>query len=254
MNKKHIGLVLIILLSLTTITLALNLAPISQNTAYHNFSDSNEYFNIPNLLNVISNLPFLVIGFLGLYKLIYDNTLVIINENKAAYFALFAGTTLVFFGSSFYHLQPNNTTLAWDRLPMTIAFMSLFSIVISEYISIKVGKLLLLPFLFLGLYSVYYWHSTELSGLGDLRAYALVQFFPMLAIPIILTTYKADHNDTAAYWYVLIMYIVAKVLEYFDQGIHHVIIFISGHSLKHIAAAIGVYILIRSYQNRVFNS
>ncbi len=250
-KREKVGLALVTVSAALVFIVLLSRAPIPQNPAYHNFSDRKDLFYIPNIWNVLSNLPFLIVGLLGIYKLNYSNTLTIITDNKQAYFALFFGTALVSFGSSYYHLWPNNQTLVWDRLPMTIAFMGLFSIVISEFMSVRIGKLLLNPLLALGLCSVFYWHITEANGQGDLRYYAIVQFFPILAIPIILITFKSSFNRTSAYWWLLAAYIAAKLFEHFDAQAHSLLVVISGHSIKHIAAAISVYILLRAFENRV---
>ncbi len=250
MKSENVGVLLIALSAAIVLFALLSRAPIPQDLAYHDFSDSADWLKIPNILNVLSNLPFLIVGILGLYKLSQLNSLNIVKDNKFSYVALFIGTTLVAFGSGYYHLWPNNQTLVWDRLPMTIAFMSLFSIVISEFISINLGKKLLVPLLILGLLSVLYWHITEANGHGDLRFYAIVQFFPLLAIPIILMTFKSSFSHVSAYWWLLLAYIAAKLFEHFDAEIHNLLVIVSGHSIKHIAAAIGMYILIRSYSNR----
>lgn len=251
MQKEKIGLLLVTGSAIAVLLALLTRAPIPQDLAYHDFSDSVGMFNIPNILNVLSNLPFILVGLLGLHRLTRVNSLNIVNENKLAYVALFFGTTLVAFGSGYYHLWPDNQTLVWDRLPMTIAFMGLFSVVISEYISIKLGKILLVPLLALGLWSVFYWHFTEANDQGDLRFYAIVQFFPMLAIPIILLTFKSSFSQASGYWWLLVAYIAAKVFEHFDTVIHDLLVVVSGHSIKHVAAAIGVYILLRSYESRI---
>jgi hypothetical protein len=163
---------------------------------------------------------------------------------------LFFGTFLVGFGSGYYHLDPNNQTLVWDRLPITVAFMALFSIIISEFISVRSGKTLLLPLILAGILSVAYWQFSEIRGEGDLRFYALVQFYPMLAIPIILICYRSRCTYVYAYWCLLLAYIIAKLFEHFDAEVYNVSGFISGHSLKHLAAALGMYVLLVSYQKR----
>ena len=121
-NKEKFGLALVAISAVIVWIVLLGRAPIPQDLAYHNFSDAKDLFYIPNIWNVLSNLPFLIVGILGIYKLNYSHTLNIITDNKQAYFALFFGTALVSFGSGYYHLWPNNQTLVWDRLPMTIAF------------------------------------------------------------------------------------------------------------------------------------
>ncbi len=224
--------------------------PISQDKSYHNFADTRTLFHTTNFWNVISNLPFFLVGSYALYKMFVVKSLVIINDIKRSYIFLFVGVFLVAFGSGYYHLNPLNETLVWDRLPMTIAFMALFSIVLSEFISIKTGKQFLFPLLFLGLSSVFYWFFGEINGHGDLRFYALVQFLPILIIPMILIFFPSVFSQIKGYWILLICYIIAKLLEHFDVEIFTFLKVISGHSLKHIVAAIGMFVLIRSYEKR----
>ena len=239
MKKHKIGYYSIIILALLAILGMFFLSPIIQNEDYHNFSDTHTILNIPNFWNVVSNIPFLIVGILGLLKL---NS---ITTHKIQYFIFFLGVSLVSIGSSYYHLKPTSNTLVWDRLPMTIAFMALFSIIISEFIHREIGQKVLIPALIIGGVSVLYWVVFK-----DLRFYALAQFYPLLAIPIILIFYKSKYNLTAGYWLLLLAYVIAKILEQFDAEIHHFLTIISGHSLKHIAAAIGIFILLNTYLKR----
>ncbi|MEE8388841.1 MAG: ceramidase domain-containing protein, partial [Acidiferrobacterales bacterium] len=214
------------------------------------FSDSRKIFSILNFWNVVSNLPFLIVGVIGLYRIIVTGTLNVIGDIKISYILLFLGVSLVAFGSGYYHLWPDNQTLVWDRLPMTIAFMALFSIVISEFISARAGKALLLPFILAGASSVIYWHFSEFRGAGDLRYYAFVQFFPIIVIPVILVCFSSRCRGVNAYWLLLTAYIVAKVFEQFDGAVYSWLGIISGHSIKHVVVAFGLYILLVSYERR----
>ena len=222
--------------------------PIAQDSDYHNFADSKEFFGIANFWNVVSNIPFLIVGLMGLAQL---KRLNIIPEMGVAYWLLFFGVALVAFGSGYYHLNPNNQTLVWDRLPMTIAFMSLFAVIIAEFVNQQRGSLLLFPLLIAGIASVLFWLVTESQGVGDLRFYALVQFLPIILIPLILLAYSSEFTKVSAYWWLLFAYIVAKVLEYYDGPIYHLFNQqMSGHAIKHVAAAIGMYVLLRSFRYR----
>ena len=128
---------------------------------------------------------------------------------------------------------------------MTIAFMSLFSIIISEFIDEKKGLKILIPAILVGLFSVIYWQV-----FNDLRIYALVQFYPMIAIPVILILFKSKYNLSIGYWMLLGAYLFAKVFEHFDHEIDHLLNGVSGHPLKHVVAAVGIFFLLNTYVKR----
>lgn len=251
--KEKLGYTLLIFTALLALGAILTQGPIPQDITYHLFVDTREIWSVPNFWNVVTNVPFAIVGLLGLYKLRLPGKLGFLHENSTAYTLLFFGTFLVGFGSGYYHLAPDNQTLVWDRLPMTIAFMALFSIIISEFISVCSGKALLLPLILAGILSVVYWHFSEIMGEGDLRFYALVQFYPMLAIPIMMICFRSHCTHVYAYWWLLLAYIAAKLFEHFDAEVFDVLGVISGHSLKHLAAALGMYVLLVFYQKRNCN-
>ena len=213
---------------------------IPQDAAYHQFADDNPWLGIPNFWNVASNLPFLVIGLLAI-KDLNNGNLAILPEFKISYLTFFIGVALVGPGSAYYHWSPDNATLVWDRLPMTIAFMALFAIVIAEYLSLPVAKRLLWPLVIIGFISVFYWDYTEGKGQGDLRLYGLVQFLPLLLIPLILLFFQPTFSGAGYLWAMLAAYLGAKVTESLDGQIFNLIHLMSGHSIKHLLAALGVY-------------
>jgi len=226
--------------------------PLSQDILYHHFADTRKILFLPNFWNVLSNLPFLFVGTYALMQLFRCKMTCYDVELKSAYVLFFLAVGLVSLGSGYYHLRPNNDTLLWDRLPMAIAFMALFSIIITEFIGQKEGKRLLYPLVVLGIISVLYWAYTESLGEGDLRLYIFVQFFPMLIIPALLLGFRPKFTLHTAYWYLLLSYVLAKVFEHFDEAIYETLGFISGHSLKHIMAALGLWILTKSFLSREF--
>ena len=223
--------------------------PIPQDPAYHNFVDQRMLHGVPNFWNVVSNVPFLIAGLLGILLLAGQQPVAGgLPELRPVYLVFFTGVFLTGFGSGYYHLDPSNETLVWDRLPMTLAFMAFFSMVVGEYLSPGLGRKLLWPLLAVGVLSIVYWHITESEGRGDLRPYALVQFLPMVLIPMILLMFRPRLNGSMFLWAMIAAYGVSKIAEYFDAQIYAAIGVMSGHSIKHIAAAVGtlfIYIALR---------
>ena len=139
------------------------LPPIAQDPSYHQFADQRTLLGIPNFWNVISNLPFVLVGAIGLWQFGRDR----------ASFVLFLGIFLTGFGSAYYHWNPNNDTLFWDRLPMALTFMAILAVAVEERVSAKTGAIKLWPLLALAVFSLLLWRWTD-----DLRLYGWVQFSP----------------------------------------------------------------------------
>lgn len=247
-TKSDIGRWMIIAISMTSLITVFTHGALTQDKAYHQFSDERTLAYIPHFWNVCSNTLFIISGCIGMAKL-YNNRLNIIMSFKVAYICFFAGIIFTGLGSAYYHLNPTNETLVYDRLPMAFTFMVLFSIIISEYISVQRAKKLLLPLVLTGIYSVVYWHLGEQKGSGDLRMYVLVQFLPLLIIPVVLLLYPAKYSKSG-YGTVLILYLIAKGLEHFDSQVFAHIQFVSGHTLKHFVSAMAMFVLIRNYEKR----
>lgn len=248
MNRKGIIATLLVLISVTVAVLIQG--PIAQPIEYHNFADVRLFLSTPNFFNVLSNLPFIIVGLMGLYSLQISRSVKKVEQVNTAYFIFFIGVFLVGFGSGYYHLWPDNQTLVWDRLPMTLAFMALTSIIVAEYGSVNLAKRILYPLLVLGAASVFYWNYTEMNGAGDLRFYILVQFLPLIALPLILLFMTPKFTHSHSYWWLIFYYLLAKIFEHFDSIIFNILPILSGHSLKHLAAAFGILLLLQGYKKR----
>jgi hypothetical protein len=221
-------------------------SPLAQDPAYHLFADQRTLFGIPNFWNVASNLPFLVVGALGMRETArhHDDPL------RRVWHVFFAGIFLTAFGSGYFHLDPDNESLAWDRLTMTIGFMSFVAIVIGEYLSLTWARRLLLPLLLIGAGSVLYWIRTESLGVGDLRPYGAVQFLPMLLIPAVVLV-RRDRSDLGKYiGWMIAFYVAAKLSEHYDRQLYAAGELLSGHSLKHMLAALGAASLLLALYRR----
>lgn len=203
---------------------------ISQDLIYHSFADGRSFGGIRNFFDVMSNLPFLFVGTWGI--------LVCLEKRNSISFlpwlSFFIGIILVGPGSAYYHYTPNNQTLVWDRLPMTIGFMGLFVAMLSEHVYEALDKTLV-PFLLLGFASVFYWAYSD-----DLRFYFWVQFFPLLCIPLILGLFKGKYADKKSFLLLaLSCYLGAKITEWKDLQIFQFLgETVSGHTIKHLLAGL----------------
>lgn len=224
----------------------LSLAPIAQDAAYHAFADTRTIAGIPNFLHIASNLPFLIVGVLGLRFCLRTEA----GPVRNAWTVLFAGVAAVSIGSAWYHWHPSNATLVWDRLPMTVAFMGLFIALLGEYVSRRLAAFLLLPAVALGIASALYWHWTD-----DLRLYVWVQFFPLLIIPALMLLFRSGYSHQWMLLGALAWYVLAKAAELNDLAIYSATReIVSGHTLKHLLAAAGSYSILLMLQKRQFGT
>lgn len=250
--SKNVKSIVLVAVTICCTVMLFTLPPISQDTSYHNFADQRNFFGIANFCNVISNLPFLAFGLMGLYHWLVENKK--LSPNSIANLILFSGVIGIGLGSAYYHFNPSNKTLVWDRIPMTVTFMAFFSIVISRYLNKRWGAILLFPLLILGIASVLSWYNGEIKGAGDLRLYALVQFYPMIAIPIIIFMYSTPKAARVDILVIIVLYVVAKFFEHGDAGIFNVGEIISGHSVKHLFASGSILIMLRMVKREQTNS
>lgn len=239
----NLRLAIIAAISVLLVILTISIPPISQSIEYHDFAGDEPLLGIANFLNVISNLPFLVVGILGILFLKKAKNKNFFNpKEKIFYYCFFGSVSLVCFGSSYYHLDPHNGTLVWDRAPIVMAVASIFSAILYERINKKLGFNLLYPLMLFAAFSAFYWYYTETIGQGDLRLYAFVQIYPLIIVPFIIFLLPGIYDSGKYIIYGLICYGIARVFEIFDVRIHELTAdIIAGHPIKHLFAALGTY-------------
>ena len=229
--------------------------PFPQDLNYHNLADSRQFLGFPNFNDVVSNAGFALIGVLGLVAVagVRRHTLFVKPVDARPYQIFFAGVALVSLGSAWYHWAPSNESLLWDRLPMSVAFMAFASAIVADRIHARAGNTwLLVVLIILGLLSLLYWQYTEQQGRGDLRFYGFVQFYPVIILPVVLWLFPDYRYVPGRYvaW-VFAWYGLSKVLEYFDARVFEMLGYtISGHTLKHLAAAASALVVLRMLLSR----
>src|SRR5215472_14760124 len=230
----HPVLVLVALTAMSLAGLAL-LPKIPQDQAYHQFADQRTLLGIPNFWNVVSNIPFLVVGAAGLARF-RDNSETIV---------LFLGFFLTGIGSAYYHWAPSDGTLFWDRLPMTISFAAIFSLIAQERMGETVRAILLWPMLAIGVASLLIWLWTD-----DLRLYFWDQFFPGVVLMALFALFPVRYTHAYNWLTAAGLYALAKLFEFTDDPIYSLGNLLSGHTLKHLAAAAACFVILRHLERR----
>lgn len=241
---------LLLTVAVVIATIAHLLPPIPQPLAYHNFADQRRWLGIPNFGDVVSNLPFALVGIAGLIFLFGAGAREFSDPRERwPYVVMFASLILTAFGSAYYHLAPGNARLVWDRIPIMMVFMALLAAVIAERVRVAAGLALFPVFEIFGVASVLTWRAGELQGHGDLRFYAAVQVYAILILLLALL-FAPKYTRGADFAAVVGFYVLAKILEESDRQVFAVGHLVSGHTLKHLAAAAAGYWILRMLQKR----
>lgn len=232
----------VLVLSVTAISLFwIYAGPITQDQAYYDFADQRPMLGLPHALNVLSNAPFVIVGVLGLAFLWSERSrrpgVFIDAGERWPYWVYFIGLVLTGLGSSYFHADPCNATLTWDRAGLAITFMALFTSILAERMHAVCARWALLPLVLFGVASVLYWDHTERTGAGDLRAYLIVQFYPLVILPMLLW-YPTPYTHGGDLLASLVCYGLAKALEILDRAVYTGAGFVSGHTLKHLMAGL----------------
>lgn len=219
-----------------TLAATLWMRPLHQDPAYHDFADSRPLLGIPHALNVLSNLPFLVVGVWGLCNIFASGGSRFDAPWERWPWAVFmGGIVLTGLGSSYYHAAPRNDTLFWDRLPMTIGFSSILGIAFIERADARWGRRLFVPLVALGIASLVYGQSS------DLRFYLLLQTWAIVLVGMMIVLFRTRYAGTREFVAALLLYAAAKLLEVADLPIYRLGGIVSGHTLKHLVAAVAAW-------------
>jgi len=239
-NSRRIGW--LVALTVLCIVAALVAPALPQPGTYHAFADQRGALGIPNFGDVASNAGFLIAGLAGLAIVLGGRARFEFSSERWPWIVFFAGLVLTAFGSAYYHLAPDNERLFWDRLPITVALMALLSSQIVERIGVRVGVALLVPMLVIGAATVVYWRATELAGAGNLMPYVILQGYTVLIMLWLALALPSRYTRGTDILWIFAWYVLAKVFEALDVQIFAIGNVISGHSLKHVAAAMSGFV------------
>lgn len=212
---------------------------VPQPQSYHRFADRRRVLGIPHGLNVLSNLPLLAVGALGVARVLRAREGAFLERGeRPAYLAFFGSLGLTGVGSAYYHLAPDDDRLVCDRLPLGAALMALTAGVLGDRSGARASQRALPPLLASGIASTLYWRATEARGRGDLRPYGLTQGYATLAIPALLLARPPRYTQGKEIVNAMALFGAAKVCEALDGFLYRRLRrTLSGHTLKHLLAA-----------------
>lgn len=205
--------------------------PIAQCPDYHRFADQRTLAGVPHALDVLSNVGFAAVALAGAAH---------VARGRPSGYALFVVSLLLTaFGSAFYHLDPNDARLVWDRLPIALACAGLLLGVRAESRGRRENPLATFALALVAAASVYWWNLT-----GDLRPYLLLQALPLVLIPMWQWIHQAPRERRVAFGIAIGLYVLAKAAELGDHAIYETAGLVSGHTLKHLLASLGAAVIV----------
>jgi hypothetical protein len=200
---------------------------------YHDFADQRVLWGLPFAMDVLSNIPFALAGVAGMVALLRLPPLALDTVPRAMAWLFFAGLVVTAGASSWYHWRPDEAGLAIDRCGMAVAFAGLLGLAAAGRVSDRAGAALALAVLVLAPLAaqvaahpgnVLPWAALQSGGI------ALMLWFAVLR----------SRRGALAFncGLVILAYAVAKLLELNDHQVYALTgQFVSGHTLKHVAAA-----------------
>jgi len=212
--------------------------PIAQPLSYHDFADRRAMFGVPRFFDVGSNVAFLAAGVIGLAIVAMRRTAFASTAERWPYVALFAGLVLTSAGSAYYHLAPDNARLVWDRLPITTTLAGLLLSQVADRIGVRTANALLIPAIVVGAATVWYWRATD-----NLVPYGIAQGYAAIATLWIALAFPSRYTCGSYIYWAFAWFVIAKVCETYDQAIYRMLDVVSGHTLKHLAAAAAGFVV-----------
>ncbi len=211
--------------------------PTQDNPNYFFFADTRSLLEIPNAGDVLSNLPFFIVGLVGLVWYFQRRE----KRLGHTYGAIVAvASILTCFGSAYFHWSPSPETLNWDRLPMTLAFCGVIALSVADRINERLSRWVFVALVPFGVFTIVGMDF----GIITIRPYILLQFGGLIFVLLNYffrseSRYPDIRLGTAAGFYA-----AAKLFESIDGQTFATLQFISGHTIKHLIAALALLSLL----------
>ena len=221
---------------------ALALPAMEQPASYHAFADQRALAGIPHAADVLSNLGFAFAALAGAWLLHGLDRVRVDGAARALAALFFIGLACTALGSAWYHWAPADAGLAWDRLGMSVAFAGLLGLAVQSRVDDTCGWLAAAALLVAAPLSIAVWRVT-----GNMLPWAVLQAGGMLLVVALAWLPARAGALPLSLGTVIALYALAKLLELSDLDIFVASgDLVSGHSLKHLAAAFAAWPVLRA--------
>ncbi len=208
--------------------------PVIRGAGFHTYADQRTTFGIPHFGDVLSNLPFVIIGIAGLFAA-RDVT----GLPRGLVALLFGSVLAIGLGSGAYHLVPNDATLVFDWMPIGVTAALMVALLVHDRIDPKMGWTAAAILPAAAIVSVALWWlggGTGPDG-GDTRWYGLIQLTSIALVPVIVMLYPRGRLDRGWLLAGVACFVLARLIHMRDHQLLDASGVISGHAVKHLFAA-----------------
>jgi hypothetical protein len=199
--------------------------PVTRTPAFHHYADQRTWLGVPHAGDVLSNLPFVVVALWALRR----------ARGWLTRLAC-AGVAAIGVGSATYHVAPSDLTLALDWGPIALGLMFITAVVIDDRLGARAGRIALVVGAAFAIGSVAIWKLGGGTHGGTVTPYGAVQALG-IALPALVALIARGRIPVRPLLLAVLWFAFARLCAANDQQLLDAV-GISGHSLKHIAAAI----------------
>jgi hypothetical protein len=216
----------------------------------HPFVDARAWLGMPNAFDVLSNAPLALAGLWGLVGLGRSGRAAFHVHTHQALRVFFGGLVLTAVGSSVYHWAPDAHGLVFDRLGMAVTFAGALGLAMAERVSALIARNTLWAMLVVGCLSA----AMPLVH-GNVLPWAVVQFGGMAFMAWAALREPLPTALGVSLGSLLVFYSLAKLAEMGDATVFHATgDLVSGHTLKHLVAALAALPVIRAMRQNAQSS
>jgi len=214
--------------------------PVIRGPGFHRYADARDWLGIPHVGDVLSNLPFVIVGIVGL---VLSRTVTLVPRGLVQLF--FAAVLGIGLGSAAYHVHPMDATLVFDWMPIGIALSWLTALVLADRVDRRLGTIAAFVLPLAAATSVVWWWAGGGTAGGDMRWYVVLQLLFVVLVPVIVVLYPKGALSRTDLLLGVACFIAARLLHAGDRRILEAT-GVSGHALKHLAAGVAAYFVLRA--------